>query len=304
MSDLASLLRARAASGSRAGARTDSARIGLCIEGGAMRAVVAAGMMLGLKELGLTQAFDAVFGSSAGAICGAYLLSGQAAFGARIFTEDINNSRFASRRRVLTGGPVIDLDYLVDDVMVRRKPLDTTAVLTAPAPLSVLATDVATGDARLLTGFADGVELLQALRAGATMPIIAGDPYPFRGRPYFDASLSEPIPLRPAEADGCTHVLVVLTRPRGVPRDVSWFDHWFVAPRLRRVLPALADRYLARTAPYQALQDEIEAGRSRSGAVEILGLRPTFVLGKLEQQRARLLAGAASGREAVYAVLA
>jgi len=92
VTDVGTLLRARASSGSTPGARMDGARIALCIEGGAMRGVVGAGMVTGLEELGLTRAFDAVYGSSAGAICGAYFLASQAAIGASIYSENINNS--------------------------------------------------------------------------------------------------------------------------------------------------------------------------------------------------------------------
>ena len=268
-----------------------------------MRGVVSGGMAVAMEELGLTHAFDAVYGSSAGAICGAYFLSGQAALGVRIYSEDINNSRFASRARLLLGRPVVNLDFLVNDVMVRTKALDTSAVLQSSAPLAVLATDVASGEPALLTAFANGDELRAALRAGATMPVVGGGPQVFRGRRYFDASLSEPIPLRPAEEAGFTHIVVLLTRPRGVPRAVSWFDHWIVGPKLRRESPELARRYMNRSAPYQALQDEIETGRTRSGRARVLGIRPGIVISKLERDRSRLLAGAASGREAVLGAM-
>jgi predicted patatin/cPLA2 family phospholipase len=301
---VAEILRRRAREGARLprGGYGDDARIALCIEGGAMRGVVAAGMVAALEELGLTQAFDAVYGSSAGAICGAYFLAGQAERGATIFTEDINNRRFASRLRTFTRRPIVNLAYLVDDVMVGVKPLDTARVLASTTPLTVVATDVALASTALLSDFADGDELRAALRAGATMPIIAGPPHPFRGRRYFDASLTEPIPLPSADQAGFTHIVVLLTRPRGVPRAVSAFDRLVVGPRLARVSGPLAEGYLARTAPYASLQDQIASGRTARGA-EVLGIRPDLTVGKLERDRSRLLAGAASGRAAVLAAL-
>ena len=60
----------RARSGSKPGARTDPHRVALVIEGGAMRGVVSGGMVTGLEALGLRDAFDAVYGSSAGAFGG------------------------------------------------------------------------------------------------------------------------------------------------------------------------------------------------------------------------------------------
>ncbi len=301
MTDLSEILRRRALAGTRA-PHGDDAKVALCIEGGAMRGVIAAGMVAALEELGLTHAFDGVYGSSAGAICGAYFLAGQAEIGARIFTEDINNRRFASRLRTFTRRPIVNLHYLVEEVMVGAKPLDTARVLASNTPLMVVATDVASASTAVLRDFVDGDELRAALRAGATMPIIAGPPHPFRGRRYFDASLTEPIPVPSADKAGFTHIVVLLTRPRGVPRAVSRFDRLVVGPRLARVSAPLAEGYLARTAPYASLQDEIASGRSVRGAV-LLGIRPQITVSKLERDRTRLLAGADSGRAAVLAAL-
>ena len=301
MTELSEILRRRATAGTGA-PHSDNARIALCIEGGAMRGVIAAGMVAALEQLGLTHAFDGVYGSSAGAICGAYFLAGQAEIGARIFTEDINNRRFASRLRTFTRRPIVNLNYLVDDVMVGTKRLDTGRVLASSTPLTVVATDVASASTALLGNFADGDELRAALRAGATMPIIAGPPHPFRGRRYFDASLTEPIPVPSADKAGFTHIVVLLTRPRGVPRAVSRFDRFVVGPRLARVSAPLAEGYLTRAAPYASLQDEIASGQTASGAL-VLGIRPDLTVSKLERDRTRLLAGAASGRAAVLAAL-
>src|SRR5262245_41066333 len=46
----------------------DGASLALCIEGGAMRGVVSAGMVVGLEQLKMLNCFDAIYGSSAGAI--------------------------------------------------------------------------------------------------------------------------------------------------------------------------------------------------------------------------------------------
>jgi predicted acylesterase/phospholipase RssA len=64
--------------GSVPGARRDDFNIALAIEGGAMRGVVSAGMLAGLEYLTRLPIFDAVYGTSAGAINGAYFLAGQA----------------------------------------------------------------------------------------------------------------------------------------------------------------------------------------------------------------------------------
>ncbi len=265
-----------------------------------MRGVVSAGMVSALEELGLTHAFDAVYGSSAGAINAAYFLAGQARMGTTIYYEDINNRHFINLGRPLGGRSIVDLGYLLDDVSVNRKRLDCDAVLAAPSPLTVMATDVAGACRAPLRGFQDPASLLSAMRAGATMPVIAGPPVRWCNRDYLDASLTEPIPVPIAEAEGHTHLLVLLTRPHEMAKTLSPLDRWFVLPRLRRLSPALADLYGGRSGPYGTLLADIAQGRGPARTAQVLGLRPAGPpVSKLERSGERLKAGAAAGRRAV-----
>lgn len=301
MSSIIDILKQRRARGSRP-PHGDGASVALAVEGGAMRGVISAGMVSGLEELGLAGAFDAVYGSSAGAINAAYFLAGQAALGTTIYYEDINTRDFIDHWRPLRGQPIVDLSFVIDEVMVRRKALDVARVLAAPSPLSVLATDVATGRSAVLGGFTSARDLFSALRAGATMPVVAGTPYPHREGRYVDASLSEPIPVPSAEAAGHTHVLALLTRPGRMHGRASVFDRYFVGPRLRQWSAPLADQYLNRGDPYAELLSNIEAGTGPLGRASVLGLRvPELVVHKLERDPAHLRGGAARGRDVALA---
>jgi predicted patatin/cPLA2 family phospholipase len=300
-SSVVEILRRRAARGSRV-PHGDGASVALAVEGGAMRGVVSAGMVSALEALGLTDAFDAVYGSSAGSLNAAYFLAGQAALGTTIYFEDINNRHFIDMRRPLVGRPVVNLSYLIDDVAVRRKPLDVARVLASRAPLSVLATDLATSGCVALRGFADGHALLNAMRAGATMPIMAGQPVSYNGGRFFDASLTEPIPVPTAEADGHTHILVLLTRPTESPRVLSGFDRAFVLPRLRRLSPELAAKYVDPGTAYSSLLEHIAGGTGPMLRASVLGIRPSPpVVSKLERRSAVLRAGGERGYAAVVA---
>jgi predicted patatin/cPLA2 family phospholipase len=294
------LLLARRARGSRA-PHNDGARIALAIEGGAMRGVVSAGMVSALEELGLTDAFDAVFGSSAGAINGAYFLAGQAVLGTGIYSEDINNRHFIDLARPLRGLPIVDLGFLIRDVARTRKPLNVDRVLASSTPLTVMATDIRTAARAPLRQFPDDHALFLALRAGATMPIVAGAPVTYQGRAYLDASLTEPIPVPLAEAEGFTHVLVLLTRPvAGAPRGGGALDRFYVVPKLRRLSPALARLYTERSGPYGTLLDNIAHGLGPAGQASTLGLRPTLPeVSKLEKDPSKLRAAAKDGFDVV-----
>ena len=283
----------------------DNARLALAIEGGAMRGVVSAGMVCALEELGLTSAFDAVYGSSAGALNAAYFLAGQARRGTSIYYEDINNRSFIDLSRPLRGRPIVDLGYLIDDVARRRKPLDADGLVTRRLPLTVIATDVATAARVALRGFADSASLMTSLRAGATMPVVAGPPITVNGRALLDASLSEPIPVPIAEADGATHILALLTRPSSAPPRLSALDRWFVLPRLQRLSPELAARYRDRAGPYGELLEHIDAGRGPAGSASVMAIRPAGPeVGKLERRAGPLRDAAERGYRALMTVVA
>ena len=211
-------LAARCRTGSRPGARDDGLRIALIIEGGGMRGVISAGMALALDELGLVPAFDAVYGASAGAITGAWLLSRPE--GLRGWAEPAYTKILIRRTALLRGRPVADVRALIEDLYQTTFPMDFAAVLASPVEFHPLATDAATGqstDLRPLIG--NPAELRLALRASAALPLLAGPPVEFAGRRFYDAGVSESIPYRTALTQGATHLLILRSRPHPPPPD-------------------------------------------------------------------------------------
>jgi len=213
------LLRAlgeRRRTGSRPGRRTDGLRIALAIEGGAMRGTVSAGMALALHELGLTSAFDAVYGASAGAITGAWLLSSRPE-GLRGWTEPSYASTLIRWSALLRGRPVVDVRTLIEVVYQTEFPMDFGSVLASEVEYHPLATDAITGESiDLRPLITDPAELRLALRASASLPFLAGPPVRLRGRRFYDAGIAESVPFRTPLAQGATHILVL--RSRGLPR--------------------------------------------------------------------------------------
>jgi predicted patatin/cPLA2 family phospholipase len=270
-----------------------------------MRGVVSAGMVIGLERLGLLDVFDDVYGSSAGAMNGAYFVGGKAVFGTSIYSEEINNRQFISPWR-MAWRPAVDIDFLVDRVLRVNKPLPIERILASPIPLHVVVTDVAAARPRAISSWRDGENLLRTLRGGATMPVLAGPPFEVDGRRLWDpAFFEESVPVAPADAGGATHILVLLTRPAGIRRPkLSSFERFYIVPAIRRISPALADAYATRDAAYGRVMDLIEGGRSAKGA-HILAVRPGGTrVSKLERDPRRLVAAAHDGIRAIEALFA
>ncbi|KFM29189.1 hypothetical protein F751_3270 [Auxenochlorella protothecoides] len=190
------------------------------LEGGGMRGCVSGGALQALNELGLAPLFDVVYGSSAGAINATYFLSGQRD-GVTIYHDHIAHEGFVSLKRLWRGqaaAPVLNLPYLIDHVMEGVLPLDWDAVLASRLPLKVVASSLDSLKPIVLDGFDSKEDLKTCLKASANIPEIAGGPITHRGHRLVDAAVFEAIPFRSAIADGCTHALVLCTRPRPRPR--------------------------------------------------------------------------------------
>ena len=208
------ILAERRAHGSTPDARQDDHRVALVIEGGGSRAAYSTGMIGVIHELGLANCFDAVYGSSAGALNGAWLLCGRAPEAMAGWTAPGVMRRVMDSRRVVRGRPVVDLDYLINVLYTHLLPIDFAAVLANPVILHPLGTDSADGrPADLAAMIRDVGTLKDALRATSCLPVMAGPPVELeRGGRFLDGGVAEPVPIRTALAHGATQALVLRTR--------------------------------------------------------------------------------------------
>lgn len=281
--------------------RPDGARVALAIEGGGMRGAVSAGMVIAIHELGLTSAFDFVFGASAGALNGVWLLSGNPAAGLEPYADPALIRQYIRRSNVLRGRPVVDTRKLVEVLYEQRLPLRFDAVLSSRVRLHPLATDVETGAAvDLEPTIRDRATLKRALRASTALPLLAGPPVEIGGRRYLDAGLAESIPFHAALAAGATHVLVLRSRrPQDAERP-SRPARVVTGTLLRRLGEPVRRGYLER-ASRLAADDALLDGHE-----SILSIRPPADsprVSRLESDSGVVREGLEAGRQAAYTML-
>ena len=208
---LLDILRARRAAGGGPPFE-DPHLVALVAEGGAMRGVVAGGMVTAIEEAGFANCFDLMIGTSAGACALAYLRAGQARLGTSIYFEDINNRAFINAWRLFRGRPLVDTDFLIDRVFKEVKPLDYRRLAAPGAKLLAIATDIDRGEGVALEGFEIRERSYEILRATTRMPLLAAGPVEIDGRRYIDGGAVDRIPISSARCLGATHILVILTR--------------------------------------------------------------------------------------------
>ena len=202
----------------KAGDRSpDGRKLALVVEGGALRAVCSAGGVVALEHLGLTEVFDHVYGTSAGAMNASYFVTGQARLGIRIYYEDMNRRAVVNPWRFWK---ILDLDRLFQQTILSAKRLRLDTILAARSKLHIATLEAKTGLGRLFDAQALGgeAELLSALRAATAAPFLYNRPVTVEGRRCLDAGLVNSFPIADAVTAGCTDVLVLLTRPFGYRR--------------------------------------------------------------------------------------
>lgn len=308
------LLDARRDDGSRPGARNDDARVALVIEGGGMRGAISAGMAIALEAHGFSDTFDDVYGTSAGALNGAWFVARAAQRGLPGWADQRFLDGSVRRRNVLRRRPVVDNEFIMDVVYEQHTPLPFQQIVDSTQQLHPIGTDAATGGAVDLAGWIDSVASLKlALRASAALPLLAGRPVELGGSLWFDGGLSESVPYRMAISQGATHVLVLRSRRRGEQeapeqgRSVG-----LVARYLARHSQPLAEAFLAR--PGRLVSDDDELAAFEHASLEqgarsvpaVYSVRPaasTAPIARIERDLQRVQAGLDAGELALAEAL-
>jgi predicted patatin/cPLA2 family phospholipase len=298
----------RHAAGSRPGERDDGAYVALAIEGGGMRGAVSAGMAIALHDLGLLDAFDSVYGASAGALNGVWLLSGNPDEGLRPYGDPALMRQYIRRSNLLRRRPVVDTGHLVEHLYENELPLRFDRVLEHRVRLHPLATDVETGRAvDLEPTIRDKPSLKLALRASTALPLLAGPPVEIDGRRYVDAGLAESIPFHAAVAAGATHVLVLRSRRPQDDERPSGLSRAVTSALLGRLGEPVRRGYLDRArrlAEDDALLDRHAADATLEPAM--FAIRPSSDsprVSRLESDAGVVNAGLEAGRAAALSVL-
>jgi len=207
------IMRQRIEKGYRPGQMRDGNKIALAIEGGGMRGAVSAGMAHAVSVLGLNDAIDCVYGSSAGSIVGAYFVSRQwRATGIYRDLLPCAKDRFLDIRHLIPAlvpsrglesraeleevsplksgwrggglGEVFNLTFLLEDIMgnAGHYPLDWETFVrnNEHQPLHIVAAAPLTRRSVRLTqqdGHFDSLsELFSCMRASMCVPGLAGPP--------------------------------------------------------------------------------------------------------------------------------
>ena len=219
--------------------RTDDARVAVVLEGGSSRAAYGGGMVAELEQAGMLSTVDAVYGSSAGALNGAWFICGRANDNIHGWWDPASMHATIRPLNALRGKPVVDTDVIVYDLYEHVTPMGFAEILASEVEYHPVATDAATGQAvDLAETLHTKADVQNAMRATARLPLLGGHPVDINGRQYIDGGVAENTPVRVALADGATHVLALRTKAPSLEPLVT-----------KKAQKALVDRWMRKHAP-------------------------------------------------------
>ena len=152
--------------------------------------------------------FNSLYGCSAGAYTGSYLVSDQPDLIEVMWRECVFDKRLIRWQNILhRGQPILDLFYL--DNVLRNDPyrLSIENLLNSPVKMFIVTTECRTGTACYFSPKTPKEFFLQ-VRASAAVPYLHPEVL-IDGLEYVDGGLSDPLPIEKALADGHDEVVVV-----------------------------------------------------------------------------------------------
>ena len=245
-------------------------KIGLVLEGGAMRGMFTAGVLDILMEHSID--FDGAAGVSAGAVFGCNFKSKQKGRAIRYNIRFSKDKRYCSVRSLVKTGDLYGAQFCYDEIPNRLDKMDYKAYRENPMDFYAVCTDVQTGKAvypNLKSLEGNGMRWLRASASlpGVSRPVKIGD------GEYLDGGLADSIPLEFMQKQGFEKNVVVLTRPEGSVKKQDGGTRFMT--RFVRNYPNLVRTMLDRHIMYN---DELEYVREEEKKGRIFVIRPEEAL--------------------------
>uniref|UniRef100_UPI004057B253 patatin-like phospholipase family protein n=1 Tax=Acetatifactor sp. TaxID=1872090 RepID=UPI004057B253 len=186
-----------------------SSRIGIVLEGGAMRSIFSAGVVDFLMEKGVH--VPNILAVSAGAYVGMNYASGQHGRCMKALVEPMKEYKYMGVSTFFKKGTFFDMDYLFDVVPKERSPFDFETFQKFDGRFITSTVNLSTGEAVYHENFESENQFFQVCKAANSMPFIA-KVADINGVPMLDGGMADAIPIDKALEEGWDKVIVVLTR--------------------------------------------------------------------------------------------
>lgn len=240
-------------------------KIGLVLEGGAMRGLYTAGILDCFIDDNVE--FNTVIGVSAGSVFGVNLLSKQKGRVLNYNKEFCNDKRYMGIKSLIKTGNIVNKEFAYYEVPFKLHPFDDKTYNKSKTDFYSVMTNIETGEPEY-TLIKNASKQIEELRASSSMPFVS-KPVEINNNKYLDGALGDSIPILKCKELGCDKIIVVLTRPKDYRKKKS---NQLLPKLFYRKYPNLIKAINNRYNLYNETLDIIEELESKK---EILVLRPS-----------------------------
>jgi len=189
--------------------RREKVRIGLVLEGGAMRGLYTAGVLDAFLEKNIK--VSEIIGVSAGVLFGVNYLSKQKGRVLRYNKKYAKDKRYMGFRSLITTGNIINKDFAYYEIPSKLDIFDEEEYEKSHVPFYAVVTNVDSGEAEYIR-VEKPMQQMELLRATSAMPFVSKI-VKYEGKNYLDGGIADSIPIDRALSMGFDRIIVVLTRP-------------------------------------------------------------------------------------------
>lgn len=184
-------------------------KVGLVLEGGAMRGMYTAGILDSLLDTNIK--IDGIIGVSAGALFGVNYCSKQKGRSLRYNKKYINDPRYMSLKSLLKTGNIVNTEFAYHEMPFKLDPFDEEAYSKSKTDFYAVVTNIRTGQAEYKKIINCSIQI-DELRASGSMPFVS-TPVKIDKEEYLDGALADSIPVLKCQEMGYDKIIVVLTKP-------------------------------------------------------------------------------------------
>lgn len=184
-------------------------KVGLVLEGGAMREMYTAGVLDVFLENGIE--IDGIVGVSAGVLFGVNYLSKQKGRAIRYNKKYARDKRYMGIKSYIKTGNIINKEFAYYEVPFKLDIFDEETYEKSKTDFYATITNVETGKPEYVK-VKNVFEQMELLRATSAMPFVS-EMVELNGKKYLDGGVSDSIPIDKCKELGYEKIIVVLTRP-------------------------------------------------------------------------------------------
>lgn len=241
------------------------AKVGLVLEGGAMRGLFTAGVLDVFLDHDIQ--IDGIVSVSAGALFGVNYLSKQKGRVLRYNLKFLGDKRYISLQNWIKEGNVVSRDFAFYDLPMKLDVFDNETFKQSGIPFYAVVTNVETGLAEYHQ-IHDTFAQMETFRATSAMPYFS-KMVEINGKHYLDGALADSIPLNFCRQLGFDKIIVITTRTPDYRKSppVKWLNQ-LVYGKYPNLVQAMNTRYLHYNQAMEVIDQAAKKG-------EIFAIRPS-----------------------------